>query len=157
MPKVMSVWGPAGLKNSLTSGNAKPLNLRSGVPQAVGCNGQKFWQLLQIGLETSFSAKIPLIGGADTTIWASTEFTKGGSKSSTNSQTFEATFPIKCPPNTTLKATASIRKGKVEVPYTATIRRIVIGGTEEEFKYEVKGVYHGVNAFDLTNVIVPLE
>lgn len=109
----------------------------------------------QIGTDTSFGAKIPLIGNSNTTIRVQTKFTKGGSKSSKDSQTFEATFPIKCPPNTTIRATASIQKGRVDVPYTATISRIVVtgGGKEYQYTYKVRGIFSGVNAFALRNSI----
>lgn len=109
----------------------------------------------KIGVETKFTTGIPLLAKNETTVKVETGFTLGGSKSDKDSETFEVSFPIKCPPNTTLQATALVQLGRVDVPYTATISRTLIDGVgnESKYTYEVKGSFQGTNAFDLNYII----
>lgn len=109
----------------------------------------------QIGVETKFTAGIPRLASNETTVKVETGFTLGGSKSNLDSETFEATFPIICPPNTTLRATAVVNLGKLDVPYIATVSRYLINqnGQKTKYTYKVKGVFRGTNAFNLNHIV----
>ncbi|CAI2170659.1 13504_t:CDS:2 [Funneliformis geosporum] len=73
------------------------------------------------GIETKFTQGIPLVLGNETTVKAETGFSVG--------------------------ATFIVNIGKLDVPYTATIDRILVDnvGTETKYTYEVKGIYKGTN------------
>ncbi|ROS00193.1 toxin ETX/toxin MTX2 [Sinobacterium caligoides] len=106
-------------------------------------------------MSTTFTAGVPFIAENETTITAEMSFTKGGSESSSDSQSFTARFPVTAPPHTTVIADAIVRLGVCDVPYVATVSRYVTDydGHTTSYSYKVEGVYNGTNAFNLECVL----
>lgn len=113
---------------------------------------------IEIGASTTFETNIPILG-AETTLSASVSFSAGGEKSTMDSQSFEATFPVNCRANTTMRAEATVQLGRVDVPYVATLSRRITDehNNTTEYSYQVKGTYHGTNAFDLKYIVDEVE
>jgi hypothetical protein len=72
------------------------------------------------------------------------EFTKEDKKS------YE--FPVVCPPNARVKATATIKEGTLSIPYQGVIE--VVLETGDSFRYPVEGTYEGISC---SNVYCDME
>jgi hypothetical protein len=109
----------------------------------------------EIGISTSFKSGVPLLAEGKVEMSMTMGFSLGGAKSDSDSQTFEATFPVKCPANTVMRAEAIVLLGKIDVPYKATIERYLTDGnnTTSKYTYSVNGIYRGTNAFNLTYIV----
>lgn len=108
----------------------------------------------EIGISTSFKTGVPSVAEGTVEMSRKMGFSRGGAKSDSESQTFEATFPVKCPANTVMRAKAIVQLGKIDVPYKATIvRYLTNGNTTTEYTYSVNGIYSGTNAFNLTYIV----
>ena len=143
-------------KQTLVNNSPEEQTMQFSVSKTVETTKSFEWDYsFKIGVETKFKAGIPLLAENETTVKVETGFTLGGSKSDKDAQSFEASFPIKCPPNTTLQATALVTLGRVDVPYNATISRYLIDGVGNttKYTYEAKGIFQGTNAFDLNYII----
>ena len=106
----------------------------------------------ELSIGTTFQTGIPFVVEGKVEMEASVGFSLGGSKSVSDSETFEAQFPVNCRGNTTMHANAMVQLGKIEVPYKARISRFLTSGnnTSTEYEYEVEGTYRGVNAFNMS-------
>jgi len=110
------------------------------------------WELgFSFGIKTEFTAGIPLAATNTTEIDFETHFSAGGTKSSSERKSFEAVFPVVCPPKRTITATASIQKGTLNVKYNAVITRYLVNnrGNTTKYTYKIPGVFKSVNVFDL--------
>jgi hypothetical protein len=130
------------------------------VSETVATEKAFYWsKTFQIGVEVSFKTNIPILASNEIKMSMSKELTKGGEERVLNKKNFENTFPLNCPPNSTLKATAIVQKGIIDVPYRATVVRTVEDGAKNKYhhRYFVDGIYHAVNYFDLKRVVEKVQ
>jgi len=104
-----------------------------------------------LSVKTEFTAGIPLAAQNKTEVGFETYFSAGGTKSSSEKKTFEAVFPVVCPPRRKIIAKATIQKGTVSVKFKSVIARYLVNnrGNKTKYTYEVPGVFKSVNAYDL--------
>jgi len=104
-----------------------------------------------LGVKTEFTAGIPLAATNTTEIDFETHFSAGGTKSSSETKTFEAVFPVVCPPRKKIHAKATIQKGVVTVKFNSVITRYLVNnrGNKTKYTYTVPGEFKSVNAYDL--------
>jgi len=100
---------------------------------------------------TAFTAGIPLAAANTTEVGFETYFSAGGTKSNAETKSFEAIFPVVCPPRRKITAKATIQKGTVSVNFKSVIARYIVNnrGNKTKYTYEVPGVFKSVNAYDL--------
>jgi hypothetical protein len=103
------------------------------------------------GLEFSYTSKIeagiPEIAtvGAESTWKVSVSGTYG--KEETIEDTKKKDFPVVCPPNATVIATATIKEGKLSIPYKGVIE--VVLETGDSFRYPIEGTYEGITCSEV--------
>ncbi|MEP0872897.1 ETX/MTX2 family pore-forming toxin [Trichocoleus desertorum AS-A10] len=103
------------------------------------------------GLEYSYTSKveagIPEVAtvGAESTWKVSISGTYG--KEETEESTKRYDFPVVCPPNSRVKATATIKEGKLSVPYKGVIEVVLEAGSS--FRYPIEGIYEGVSCSEV--------
>lgn len=104
-----------------------------------------------LSVKTEFTAGIPLAATNTTEVGFETHFSAGGTKSSSEKKSFEAEFPVVCPPKRKIIAKATIQKGVVSVKFKSVIARYLVSnrGNKTKYTYEVPGVFKSVNAYDL--------
>jgi len=109
-----------------------------------------------LSIKTEFTAGIPLAAKNTTEFDFETHFSAGGTKSSSESKSFEAVFPVVCPPNRKILAKATIQKGTVSVDFKSVITRYLVNnrGNKTKYTYEVPGEFKSVNAYDLKFEII---
>ena len=100
---------------------------------------------VKIGVQTMFKAGIPYIAENKTTVsidaGTTNKWSFGEENAITQKYTYEA--DVQLPPHSKVKRTATITKGSMNVPYTATVL------TGDGSKRVIEGTWNGVSTYDL--------
>ena len=96
-----------------------------------------------ITVGTQFSCGVPILAQGKVSVEISASYSHTWGTQNTTQQAFEAEFPLKCPPSSSIEATATISQTRATVPYefewkTLSGRKVI-----------TKGVWTGVNVYDL--------
>ncbi|XP_066531999.1 natterin-3-like [Hoplias malabaricus] len=120
---------------------------------------QNTWETTQSDLfgsatKVSLSVKIPILPslnlGLEETFTFERTFTNKESRSVTQTIMHALTVEVEVPPNHTCRVNMVGRGYKVNIPYTATVRRVYENGEEETLK--VPGVYQGAQVGEINAI-----
>ena len=101
----------------------------------------------KLGVSTEFEAGIPFVAKNTTTVEVTTgtKNTWKFGESNSTSQKYSHTTKVKVPPHTTIKRSATVTRGTLNVPYSAKIR--TGAGTERS----LQGIWSGVSTWNLVS------
>ncbi|XP_045167088.2 aerolysin-like protein [Mercenaria mercenaria] len=125
----------------------------SGTEQSFTLSGsrsvtiQREWSMsteMSMTLSIEVEAGIPIVGSVTTsTSWTvSSTSTRKVSKTTTKTHTY--TWPLKCPPYTSILGEATMYADDIDTPYEGEVKITLIN--EKSYTYKVKGTYKGMNA-----------
>ena len=105
-------------------------------------NSFTFSQAIQLGVSVEFTAGLPLIASATTTVQVSTttEFSTGEERTFTETQSTTASLEL--PAKSRCQAVITVTNYKADIPFTATVRKVYFDGSESISV--ISGVYKGV-------------
>ncbi len=95
---------------------------------------------------------IPFVADGKFSIESSNTNTWTWGESTTYTIQFTATFPVKAGPHESIRATAVVNQGTLDVPYT-----LYWSSKSSGVKVETKGIWHGVSAWDLRYTVAPVK
>jgi hypothetical protein len=111
---------------------------------------------IEVGVKTEFKCGVPCLAegkiGVDVTVSGSHEW--GGSEGVEEEVSSSAKVISKS--KKPIKATVTIKRAKITVPFTYTLKKMYLGG-EESTEYEQQGVYENVECLTTDIVTSPLD
>lgn len=99
---------------------------------------------VSVTVGTEFETGVPFVADGKVSMSLTASYKASWSSSSSTKQSWTQEFPVQVNPGKTVRATATVFKANMSVPYTATLKSKATGQTAK-----AKGVWHGASTWDI--------